>query len=685
MLSIEKSAYSLSIDVQENGASFAGGMFGGLALAEAPVFELLLESLTGREPLKLTSLTGWKRVRARRYGDTIRLHFAAPENTDGADITVAVIGTADDAGISWTVDVINDSENWSAAELVCPTPKVAGTFDLLTPAGGGRLHPHAHDTQLAYRLSYPNHNASMQFYAFVGDGGGLYLGAHDPDAALKSFRVETGGGCGRVEMLFPAIGAGLPANSFSLYGCIRWQAFAGDWYDAALIYRDFVHTYAKWLPKIGENGRDDTPDRFKEVAFWIADYIPNSPSQRDVRPMQLAAVSDRYPKDYWYAAPIELRQRLGVPIAYHVYNWHEIPFNINYPHFLPAKEEFIEGAKKLREGGVLVCPYINAYSWESEDAEEGYDMNFRDVGSKGGAVSPDGSFYLAKYPQMKENGKNTLLAGMCPTFHRWHQIIDGVAREMEATLPIDGIYFDEIAAHAPHSCRGKGHLHLPGGGSYWVEGYNRMMEKIRMEKPEGAFYFSESSGEPFMKSFDGYLTWLWIHGDDVPVFPLIYAGYIQMLGRYTDGATRDDDDHFRYHLAESLLFGQQPGWINAHVVYNEKRMAFLETIVRTRHRYTKLFNGGKLLRPPHVATDTPPKACPKGGMMAQVVAGAWQRDGKTVLFLINVAEEESRYSLRFDAAEYGVTALPDGFEREGDLARREGVLAGGEVVVWEME
>ena len=71
--------------------------------------------------------------------------------------------------------------------------------------------------------------------------------------------------------------------------------------------------------------------------------------------------------------------------------------------------------------------------------------------------------------------------------------------------------------------------------------------------------------------------------------------------------------------------------------------------------------------------------------MAQVVAGAWQRDGKTVLFLINVAEEESRYSLRFDAAEYGVTALPDGFEREGDLARREGVLAGGEVVVWEME
>ncbi|MBR4938134.1 MAG: hypothetical protein IKZ22_04590, partial [Kiritimatiellae bacterium] len=517
--------YTLTVSVAEHGAEFASGSFCGLTLAASPIFRLVLESLTGRTPLTISSESGWQKVRARQYGDTLRLHFAAPDAADGTDITVAVIGTADDSGISWNVDVINDSEEWSVAELHCPTPKISGKFDLLTPAGGGQLLPDAPSYDLDYRLSYPNHKLSMQFYAFIGARGGLYLGAHDADAAMKSFRVRTGrgvdGGDGQVEIHFPAIGAGLAANSFSLYGSIRWQAFDGDWYDAALIYRDFVHTYAKWLPPVDENGRVDTPDRFKEVAFWIADYIPNSPAQRDVRPMQLAAVSDRYPADYWYSAPIALRKRLGVPIAYHVYNWHEIPFNINYPHYLPAKDEFVKGAKKLQENGVYVCPYINAYSWESEDADEGYALNFRDVGSKGGAVKVDGRFQLAEYPQTKENGKKTLLAGMCPTFHRWHQIIDDVAREMEATLPIDGIYFDEIAAHVPHSCRGKGHLHLPGGGSYWVEGYNRMMEKIRMEKPEDAFYFSESSGEPFMKSFDGYLTWLWALGNDVPAFPLV--------------------------------------------------------------------------------------------------------------------------------------------------------------------
>ena len=129
---------------------------------------------------------------------------------------------------------------------------------------------------------------------------------------MKTFRIHLTKGIGAVEVSFPAIGAGIAANSFSLYGCTRWQAFEGDWYDAALIYRNFVHKYAKWLPTVGKNGRDDTPNRFMEVAFWIADYIPNSLSQRDVRPMQLAAVSDRYPKDYWYTAPIELRRRLGV-------------------------------------------------------------------------------------------------------------------------------------------------------------------------------------------------------------------------------------------------------------------------------------------------------------------------------------------------------------------------------------
>jgi hypothetical protein len=129
-----------------------------------------------------------------------------------------------------------------------------------------------------------------------------------------------------MSIVFPAIGAGNMANTFSVGGYIRWEIFEGDWYDATLLYAHFVKSEAMWLPV---KGRPDTAERFKSVPYWVCDYIPNSESQRDARPMTLAAVSDRYDKNYWLDAPIQLRKRLGVPVAYHVYNWHEIPFNIN--------------------------------------------------------------------------------------------------------------------------------------------------------------------------------------------------------------------------------------------------------------------------------------------------------------------------------------------------------------------
>ena len=126
--------------------------------------------------------------------------------------------------------------------------------------------------------------------------------------------------------------------------------------------------------------------------------------------------------------------------------------------------------------------------------------------------------------------------------------------------------------------------------------------------------------------------------------------------QYTDGAKRDDDAYFRYHLAESLLFGQQLGWLNAHVIYNEERMRFLEQLVHTRYKYTKLFNEGKLLRPPFVETTLQPvtSSCIT---MWQILAGVWQMDdkSKTVLFVINVSDKPAEAVVHLCPDEYGVS------------------------------
>jgi len=49
-----------------------------------------------------------------------------------------------------------------------------------------------------------------------------------------------------------------------------------------------------------------------------------------------------------------------------------------------------------------------------------------------------------------------------------------------------------------------------GGGSFWAENYNKMMTKINENRPENSFYFTESNADAYIKSFDGYLTWMWV-------------------------------------------------------------------------------------------------------------------------------------------------------------------------------
>ncbi len=652
---LKRNNWSLGISVSDHGIAFESGCFRGLTVIPSPVFYLQAEDLDGQN-VTLDSRSGWQSVRCVCDDAVIQMTLSDPISYGG--ITVTVKGRPDENGISWYMDVANSSETHSVTAISYPTPSLQGEpLHLFVPDCCGRAIMDAGERGFGGHYDYPGHNMSMQYFAWWGDNGGIYLGVHDPDACMKHFYIQAGEHRGNLEIWFQGIGAGKPANSFTPAGYIRWEAMAGDWYDATMLYAAFVHESANWLPV---KGRPDTPKQFKEIPYWICDYIPNSEKQMEARPMTLSSVSERYGKDYWVEAAIALKERLGTPVAYHVYNWHEIPFNINYPHFLPAREIAKEGMTKLKEAGLYVFPYINAVSWEMDDAEEGFTENFSNVGVHGAATQSNGEPLVVPYPQKKASGRDTRLVPICPSFVRWHEIMDDVARGMEADLPIDGIYFDQIAAVPSYPCRNPAHNHLPGGGSYWSDGYRQMMDRINARKSADKFYFSESNAEPYVKSFDGFLTWVWNMGDDVPAFPALYAGYVQMIGRYTDGAKRDDDDYFRYHLAEELLFGQQMGWLNAHVIYNEDRMQFLEKIVNTRYSYTEIFNEGHLLRPPYIQSNIP-YITSSGVTMRQVVGGVWQMDKpsangqkRTVLFVVNISRETAEAELRLFPQEYEV-------------------------------
>ena len=636
--------------------SIEGGKLGNIILCPSALFAVTLKKTTTGETSVFDSAAKWRKVSIS--GDNpVTMTFSDPEGIKGVSVTLSAQTEKDSVVIDAFVDISND--DFSVMSALYPTPALtARKFSLFIPNGCGREIKNASERDFCFESVYPSHTVCMQYFALYDGIGGVYIGIEDNTAATKKFKAETNIGKAKFDVTCYAPNAGKAGNSFALFGKTRWQVYDGNWYHAALLYKKFVLNKCNWLPRKDENGRTNVPEKFRDVPFWIADYIPNTAYQRDNRPMSLSAGSDVYTPDYWVNAALELKKQLDVPVAYHVYNWHHNPFNVEYPHYFPAKEEFIAGAKILRENGLLVLPYINSVSWETRDAEAGHKVTFENSGINAAVKDERGNTVADPYPQTTISGKKVMLAPICPTCKLWSDIVCKIADEINETLPIDGIYFDEVAAHPSQLCFNEQHSHLPGGGSYWVEGYRDIMKRANMRKGD-KYYFTECNAEPYADSFDGFLTWMWVQNEQVPAFSAVYAGYVQLIGRCTIGKKKEDYEFFKFSIAESLHYGQVPGWCKADIVYDKRYMRFLKPVVKLRYNYAAVFNAGNMLLPPDVNGSVKDKTTSAAlyynddVVMRQAAASAWQTsDGeKTVIFLTNISEEENAVEVKFSLKE----------------------------------
>ncbi len=626
---VDAGIWSLTIAASDKAAVIYGGHFGELSIKTSELLVIELENVKGATN-QVNSSRGWKSVDVSYSGNEIKILFQNPSKA--TDIEIELIGRADTKGISWYTNVTNRSDEYSIAEVSYPTPTMIGeTLHVFTPDRSGRAIMNAGEVGYELTDTYPGFHLSMQYYAYWGDYTGIYLGVHDPDGSSKRFSISVDDGMASLGIRLPAVGAGTAANSFTPGGYMRWEAFEGDWYDATMIYRDFVHRDANWLP---EDGRPDTARKFKEIGMWANYY--GSDHENSMTGM------------------LNLRKVVGVPIATHAYNWHQIKFDTDYPHFMPARDTAIEAFQAFQDAGIYVVPYINGVSWETLDGESGYEVNYENTGVKGVAVKPNGSLAEVQYSNLKPSGAAVKLAIMCPGFTTWHDIMTNLVREMEASLPIDGVYFDQVAAVSPIACRSTEHGHTPGGGSWWSEYYNQMIHNIKADRPDESFYFTECNGETYINSFDGVLTWEWNVNDLVPAYPAIYAGYVQMVGRNTD-ASGADNNYFNYHFAQAVMFGQQPGWFYASSGTSATRLTFIKQCVEVRMEYIDLFNNGTLMRPPVIETNVKDLNTAKGAL-TPVIAQVWQSadQSQTVLFVANTGTRIADTKLHLYADEYGV-------------------------------
>jgi hypothetical protein len=159
------------------------------------------------------------------------------------------------------------------------------------------------------------------------------------------------------------------------------------------------------------------------------------------------------------------------------------------------------------------------------------------------------------------------------------------------------------------------------------------------------------------------LTWHWQSDGQVPAFPAVYGGAIQMFGRaYRGGKTKDLA--LRMKAAQQLVFGEQLGWIDPGVVKENENAEFFRQMVRLRAEFNRYFSAGEMARPPKLLGPIPTVRADwqwsgEGWVTTDaVLTGAWRlpKEKRMVLLLVNASDESVPVQLRFDAAANGIRA-----------------------------
>jgi hypothetical protein len=594
---------------------------------------------------------GWRRVTVDTADRGFIVRWDGPQDERYAGIRVIARASADAGGHAWrwSLQVENANAEWGVWRVVFPQVTVARPGErsnVLFPQGPGVLKGDAWDRKFRWRGTYPGGWCSMQFMAVYGDGPkptGLYFGLHDPVGSTKDVGLESEPTAHGVRLYFdvPAPDMGKPGNGFSLPGEVVWQLFRGDWFDAATIYRAWVRREAKWWPRLGAEGRADTSPWMRELCAW---------AQTGGAPSECAPGVKRF------------AEFLGVPVGFHWYNWHQIPFDNDYPHYFPTKPGFAEGVHELQNANVFVMPYINGRLWDTHDrgAEE---FEFTKAALPWATKDPAGKPITEAYNSKESDGSKVELAVMCPATPFWQGTVRDIVLRLMNETGTKGVYIDQVAAAAPVLCMDKSHGHPLGGGSWWNEGYWRMLDAIRAAMPKDRILTTECNGEPFVRWFDGYLTWHWQFDGQVPAFPAIYGGAVQMFGRaYRAGPTKDLA--LRMKAGQQLVFGEQIGWLSPSVVDEKANGDSLRRMVRLRHRLRRYFYAGEMARPPKLLGQVPTVTADWqwSGVWNvttdAVLTGAWTlpAEKRMVLLFVNVSDQPVTATPAFNPEGYGITA-----------------------------
>lgn len=624
--------------------------------------------------------------------------FKGRKNNPNA--TVEVFFKTNDNGLKTSITVKN-AQKIGRVCFPCLNVGAQGKVDVLEPFTSGKLEKDILRRDFYYRETYSGPFANMSFVGAINEEGKGFYVCWEGEGERRDYNLNSLMAESRLNIsaaLWPE-NMGV-ADSFSSPEIAVYQTEKG-WRGMCSEYRKYAEK-ACWCTrknrdpekKIEENRfylwayfrwDDENGKRFtteESIAEWLS-VIEKISKKMDAKlvamaydwqaTLPLAYRSDVFPevkKEELTIGAVSdgVTQRANIAHP---------EIGTNYmPHYLPAKDGFKEAVEKLHKKGVWVMPYIDNRLWDPRDMMLGdFEQNWENTGKRLSCKNEQGKSFMEYYCHHLPDGTAANSAVICPYTEEWQDINVKIVTDLVKDYGVDGVYLDQIAATPPSLCMDASHGHPIGGGTWWREGYDKMLAKMRNEVPT-AILTTECEAEPYMADHDAYLTWTHVFPDQVPAYSAVYSDKIIQQGRtpvhsyFSDYPDLDGAHEVRAMCAQSYLFGVQLGWIamRALLALDDLLIPFLNKLMVERDKLLDYFNHGELVDMPEMQADE--ELCYRWGrdlrpvVLPRILSTVWKYEGKSKLLLTNPFDKDgvATWSAKKGQFGYGKALKIDGKE-----------------------
>ncbi|HEY3897565.1 MAG TPA: DUF6259 domain-containing protein [Chthoniobacter sp.] len=626
----------------------------GNLLAASPVTPLwsLEVAAPGPEKTAAISSEGTGEVSFATHGDESAMTLDVTYHKKEALVVVHASLDAEASLIRWRIEVGvqgPEASLWSVNFPQFP----AAALDT-EPTGNEMLVPYRRgQTRVFGRgaargdadLPYPGPSAKFQFLAAYGRaaGRGFYLAAEDGAGFTKSFAIRNRPEAGAAVLAvqhFPA-NRGLGVKHFAMEYDVVAGPFAGDWWDAARLYRTWW-VKQKWASRGLLAERKDLPAWLVRAPFAVRPSTtkPERTVANNVTALQsLSAAFEHRPFfGVWYGC-------FETPTASTSLN------QSGLGHDLPPKTGLVDAVRSLRTQGVHLQAYIQSMIYDAgivtPDADAAQHAVIRD--RQGNAV-PYGT------------GDPPQLLAMCRATDWWQRRLVELSRRAVAEWGFSGVYLDSFGKGAPE-CFAQDHGHDVGGGNTVIAGQRvlarRVREAIRSVDPE-AILSGEDPIEAFRDLLDVNLYSVNTMPGYVPVYRTVWGDYSLGHGRVLGPGKAGGS--LLPELATLFLEGTIPGRIYADSpdVFllqpaHARELAFLRSIDAYTQQGLEWLRLGEYLHPlvlsPPPATIEFRESVENKLVRVPSIAHSVTRshtDGSIAIVLINLAEQLQDISVPID-------------------------------------